>query len=110
MGELTLNIYDKAGKKIAKTYKAKTFDLMFGTVSDLMEIIKIDEITDQTELLKTTYKSWNDIKDILSSAFPDVKEDEWRRVKVKELLPAIVEIIKYSISEMLTIPADSSKN
>ena len=50
--DLKLNIYEK--RKIVKTYTAETYDLMFGTVEDLLNIIDIDNIQagDKTELIK----------------------------------------------------------
>ena len=39
--DLKLNIYEK--RKIVKTYTAETYDLMFGTVEDLLNIIDIDK-------------------------------------------------------------------
>ena len=50
--DLKLNIYEK--RKIVKTYTAETYDLMFGTVEDLLDVIDIDNIQagDRTELLK----------------------------------------------------------
>ena len=38
--ELKLNIYNK--KEIVKTYTAETYDLMFGTVEDLIDLINLD--------------------------------------------------------------------
>lgn len=45
--ELTLNIYDKTGRNIIRTAKADTFDLMFGTVMSLMELLKIEDMDNQ---------------------------------------------------------------
>ena len=104
---LVLKIYDESGKTVIKSYKSTTYDLMFGTVMDLMELLKIEEIDNQMEMLKTIYKAWDEIKNVLSGVFPEVTEDDWKYVKVKELLPIIVEIAKFSITEMFTIPTDS---
>ena len=50
--DLNFNIYDK--KEITKTYTAETYDLMFGTVEDLLDVIDIDNIqaSNKAELLK----------------------------------------------------------
>ena len=54
--DLKLNIYDK--KEITKTYTAETYDLMFGTVEDLLDVIDIDNIqaSNKAELLKAIAK------------------------------------------------------
>ena len=36
---LVLKIYDDSGKNIVKSYESKTYDLMFGTVMKLMELL-----------------------------------------------------------------------
>lgn len=104
---LVLKIYDESGKTVIKSYESTTYDLMFGTVMNLMELLKIEEIDNQMEMLKTIHKAWDEIKNVLSGVFPEVTEDDWKNVKVKELLPIIVEIAKFSVTEMFTIPTDS---
>lgn len=110
MKNLKLNIYDKSGKEVVKTYEASTYDLMFGTVMELMELLKIEELDNQAEMLKTIYKAWGEIRTVLDGVFVGVSADEWKDVKVKELLPLIVSIAKFSISEMFAIPTPDEKN
>lgn len=109
MENLILNVYAADGS-IDKTYKASTYDLMFGTVMKLMELLKIEELDDQVEMLRTIYGAWNEIQTVLTGIFPQATADDWNHVKVKELLPLIVSIAKYSVKEMFTIPTDKSKN
>ena len=104
---LTLNIYDEKGKEVVKTAKSCTFDLMFGTIFKLMDLLKIEDIDNNLEVLKVIYGAWNEIKVVLSTVFPDVSEDEWTHVKVKELVPIIINIGKFAVSEALIIPTDS---
>lgn len=107
---LELNIYDDAGQNVVKTCKATTYDLMFGTVMSLMELLKIEELDNQMEMLKTVHNAWDEIKTVLSGVFPDITDDDWKHVKVKELLPTILEIAKFAVSDMFSIPTDNSKN
>lgn len=106
MKDLKLNIYDKSGKNVVKTYEASTYDLMFGTVIELMELLKIEDIDNQAEMLKTIYRAWGEIRTVLEGVFEGVSADDWKNVKVKELLPLIISIAKFSITEMLSIPTD----
>jgi hypothetical protein len=36
-----------------------------------------------------------------------MKDEDWDNVKVSELIPVILEILKYSFTQMLSIPTDS---
>lgn len=105
---LVLKIYDADGKNIVKTYTSSTYDLMFGTVRRLMELLKIEDVDNQLEMFKVIYGAWEEIKTVLSGVFPDVQPDEWEHVKVKELLPLILDIAKFSVQEILTIPKEKN--
>lgn len=107
---LILKVYDKSGKTIVKSYESTTYDIMFGTVMKLMELLKIDSTDNQIEMLKTIYDAWDEIKMVLSEVFPEVTDDDWKHVKVKELLPIILNIAKFAVTDMLSIPVDKSKN
>jgi flagellin-specific chaperone FliS len=109
MNELTLNVYDDENK-VVKTSKAELVELKFGAIRKLMKLLNIDNINDTAELLKTVYSAWDQLTKILNSCFPDMTEDDWDNVKVSELIPVLITILKYSFTQMLTIPADSSKN
>lgn len=105
---LVLKIYDTDGKNIVKTYTSSTYDLMFGTVKRLMELLKIEDMDNQLEMLKIIYGAWEEIKTVLAGVFPNVQPDEWEHVKVKELLPLIMDIAKFSVQEMFTIPTEKN--
>lgn len=103
---LILKIYDDKGQNVVKSYESTTYDLMFGTVKKLMELLKIEDMDNQMEMLKTIYEAWDEIKAVLLGVFPEVTDDDWNHVKVKELLPIILDIAKYSVTEMFVIPTD----
>lgn len=105
---LILKIYDDSGKNIVKSYESKTYDLMFGTVMKLMELLKVEDMDDQLEMLKTIYGAWEEIKTVLAGVFPEATDDDWKHVRVKELLPMILEIAKFSVTEMFTIPTEKN--
>ena len=102
--DLKLNIYEK--KNIIKTYTAETYDLMCGTVEDLLDVIDIDNIQagDKTELLKAIAKvlanSMNIVKPLLKEVFEGLTDDELRKTKLKDIIDVLAEIIAYSISEI----------
>jgi hypothetical protein len=105
---LILKIYDDSGKNIVKSYESKTYDLMFGTVMKLMELLKVEDMDNQVEMLKTIYGAWEEIKTVLAGIFPEATDDDWKHVRVKELLPMILEIAKFSVAEMFTIPTEKN--
>ena len=102
--ELKLNIYEK--KNIVKTYTAETYDLMFGTVEDLLNVIDIDNIQagDKTELVKAIAKilahSLDIVKPFLKDVFEGLTDDELRNTKLKEIIDVIANIITYSINQI----------
>lgn len=106
MNNLTINVYDKKGKAIVKTCSASTFDIMFGTVQKLMCLLKVEELTDQRELIKIVYDAWEEIRALLDEVFPDMTEDDWNHVKVKELVPVIIGIVKATVADFMSIPVD----
>lgn len=109
MNELKINVYDDEDN-IIKTSEAKLVDLKFGVIRKLMKLLNVDNIDNTVELLKTVYGAWEQITNILNNCFPDMTDDDWDNVKVSELLPVFVMILKYSFTQMLTIPTDKEKN
>lgn len=103
---MKLNIYDSKGN-VVKECEANALDLEFGTIRTLMELLNIENVDDTFELLKTIYGAWDQVISILGKVFPDITYEEWEHVIVKELLPVVIDIFKYSFSEMLSIPTDS---
>ena len=91
--DLKLNIYEK--RKVVKTYTAETYDLMFGTVEDLLNIIDIDNIQagDKTELIKAVAK-------VLKDVFEGLTDEELRKTSIKEIVDVLANIVTYSINQI----------
>lgn len=102
----TLNVYDK-DNNIVKTCEAVDADLKFGAIRSIMKLLNIDDIDDTAQLLKTVYSAWEQLTAILSQCFPDMKEEDWDNVKLEELIPVIVGILRTSFGKILTIPSNS---
>lgn len=103
MATIKLNIYKKDNKnEIEKTYTSESYDLMLGTVEEFMQIIDIDKIGDQKEVAIMVYKCYGQIKPLLKDIFPGVTDDELKNVKIKELVPVIIEVCS-SIMESLDL-------
>lgn len=104
---LILNVY--SGKEIVKTVKSTTYDLELGTVIKLMKLLKIEDTENELELLKIIAGAFDEIIDVLSNVFPDMEEDDWNHVKLKEIVPVIINIAKFSVTETLKIPSKGKK-
>lgn len=105
--ELKLNVYNK--KEIEKTYITETYDLMFGTIEDLLEVIDLDKVDDNVEVGKMILKVLPKIKPFLKDVFDGLTDDELKRTKVKELIPLFIDIFKFALDELGSI-GDDSKN
>lgn len=110
--DLKLNIYEK--RKIIKTYTAETYDLMFGTVEDLLDVMDIDNIQadNRTELLKAVAKvlahSMDIVKPLLKDVFEGLTDEELRNTKISEIVDALSNIVTYSINQITK--GNSGKN
>ena len=102
---LILNIYK--GREIEKTYTTDTYDIMFGTIESVIEIIDINKLDNNLELGKMILKLLPQIKPLLKDIFDGVTDDEIKRTKVKELIPLFVEVFTYSLNELSSLGSNS---
>ena len=86
---------------------AKVVDIKFGTVRKLMQLVKVDDIDNTYDLLHAVMEAWDEIKIVLAEIFPDVTEEEMDSVKLSELIPSVMLVLKQSFAKVLTIPSDS---
>lgn len=101
---MKLNIYDH--KEVIKTYEANEYELMFGTVEDMIDAAKLDKIESGTDAeivmaatnLVTT--SMGTVKDLLKDVFDGLTDDEIRHTRVSEIVNVIVDVIRYAISQI----------
>lgn len=105
MEKLVLNVYDNEDN-IVKTSTAELIELKFGSIRKLMKLLNIDNIDDTSELLKVLYGAWEQITKVLTGCFPDMTDEDWDNIKVSELIPVLMGILKYSFTQVLTIPTD----
>lgn len=90
---ISLNIYRADDKrKIEKTYKTDSYELMFGTVEEFMRIIDLDKMGDNVEVAKMVTKGFSQIKPLLHDVFPELTDEELKRTKVADLVQTIIQI------------------
>lgn len=106
---LKLNIYD--GKKIVKTYEANDFTLMTGVCEDIINTVDVDKLTsgkldDKTlgiEVIKVVAKSFRKFKPLLQDVFDGLTDDEYAHTSIKEVAAVVIEIVKYTVSELFNV-------
>jgi hypothetical protein len=107
--ELKLNIYgrNEAGKKgVVKTYTAETYDIMFGTVEDLIDTLNLDGLNtqDNVELVKVAtnivINGMDVLKPLLKDIFEGLTDDELRNTKVTDIVAVLMETVKFSMMEI----------
>lgn len=101
MATISLNVYAKENKnKVEKTYTAESYDLMLGTVEDLMQLFDVDKMTDNIAIAKMVVQGYSKLKPFIKDIFPGITDDELNRVKVKELIPAFVQVFKTIVDDL----------
>ena len=113
--QLKLNIYKNG--QVEKTYEAGEFDIMFGTVEDLIDLLDMDKLGKDTSdmefvtaIVRVVSGGKDKLKEILKEIFPELTDEEMKRVKVKELVPLVKDIVKFSLGELSFATGDKGKN
>ena len=89
---LQLNIY-KNQKEIEKTYSVETYDLMYGVVEDILSIFDdLKDFTDNMQIFKAVQSNRGKLNSLLFDVFPDITEEEIRRIKLKELVVFVISL------------------
>lgn len=102
--DLKLNIYDK--RNIVKTYTAETYDIMFGTVEDLIDTFNLDGLNanDNVEMIKVAtnivMNGKDVVKPLLKDIFEGLTDDELRNTKIKEVATVLVEVVKFTMEQI----------
>lgn len=102
--KLKLNIYKK--RQIEKTYECDTYDLMYGTVEDFLNLIDIDQLKtgSDTEIIKMVGNAcihgMDTIKSLLKDVFEDLTDEDLKNTKISEIASVLINIVKYSIAEI----------
>lgn len=92
MAKMALNIYDR--KTIVKTYEADTYDMMFGTLEDLLKLA--ENASDEQAVLK----QMGIFRPFMKEIFPDVTDEELRQVRVKDVFNIMQEALAFAMTEI----------
>lgn len=103
--EIKLPIYEK--KQVVKTYTAETYDIMFGTVEDLINVIDVDKFTSGTDqdfvsgIASAIPGLMGLIKPLLKDIFDGLTDDEIKRCKLSDIVNVVVKVIKFSMAQIV---------
>lgn len=119
--EINLNIW-KNQKEIEKTYTIDSYDILWGTVEDMIEAVDIENLSKQLAvddkagnmaLIRTAANmvtnSRNLINTTLKDIFDGLTDAELKRVKLKELINVALQLITGSV-DVLQYLGKNSKN
>ena len=101
---MKLNVYNK--KEIVKTYEADTYDLMFGTMEDVIATLDLDGLQTGSEIemvkvaANVVVNNIDTVRDLMKDIFDGITDEELRNVKVKDMARVLVEIVTYMIAQI----------
>lgn len=111
---MKLDIYDH--KNVVKTYETDTYEIMFGTVEDLINAAKLDTIENgsdaeivvaATNLVTTSMET---VKDLLKDIFEGITDEEIKHTRVSDIVNVIVEVILYAVGQISVFGGNKRKN
>lgn len=105
---MKLNIYK--GKEVVKTYEVDNYDLTYGVIEDVIEIIDGKDLENKNDLINVAIDSFHLLRPLLKEVFDGLTDDELRTVKIRELIVIIVELIKASVANLKMITGNDVKN
>ena len=96
---MKLNIY-KNQKEILKTYEVDEYDIMYGTIQDILAVldeIDLDNLKDEEQLLKLITANRTKLEDLMLDIFSadGMTAEELRMTKIKELVPVFIDLFAY---------------
>lgn len=113
--ELRLNIY-KNQNEIEKTYIVDTYDILFGTVDDFAHVLDLQALTGNkgaVEAAQAMYSlvsgGMDMLKPLLKDIFPELTDEELRRVKIKELVPVVAGLCGFTMEQLNSLVENGKK-
>ncbi len=95
---MKLNIY-KNQKEIEKTYEIDEYDIMYGTIQDIFEVLDggLEKLKDNDQILKLITENRGKLEDLILDIFASegLTKEELRRIKLKELVPLFIDLFAY---------------
>ena len=102
--EIRLPIYK--GKEVVKTYTAETYDIMFGTVEDLFDVLDVEKLASNNDrdflsaILIALPKIFGIVKPLLKEMFEGLTDDDIKHCRLKDVARVLMIVISYSIGQI----------
>lgn len=102
--ELKLTIYK--GKEIEKTYTTQDYNVLYGTVEDLLDLLDLEALTSKEKgtmlsAVSRLMKSRQDvINPLLMDIFEGLTEDELRRTRAIDVVNVILGLAGFSFDQL----------
>lgn len=110
---MKLNIYEK--KEVIKTYETDAYDLMFGTLEDVANALKLDELKTGSDVeiirmgMSLVLTSIGTVKNLMKDIFDGLTDEELRKVRVRDMAEVLLEVARYTL-ELMDIHIPKTKN
>jgi hypothetical protein len=92
--KLLLPIYK--GREPVKIYKEDTLTLSFGTVEDIIDALKLDEIQSEKALGVSILKAIKQLRPFLKDIFDGITDDEIRHTHIDDIVKLFTVIFRYA--------------
>lgn len=118
--ELKLNIYaDRLCRKLERTVTANDFELSTGICEDVLDIINIDMFEGGLSALSDDSKQ-ELMVGVIKNGYPffiqlvqeifEITDDEAKRIKVADIAKVVIDIVRYSFTQLASSLGGTTKN
>lgn len=84
--------------EVEKTVTAETYDLMFGTIEDILGLLDaVGDTSDTNAVIKAVADNWEKLCILLLDVFPQLTREDIKHIKVREVVPVMVELFRYVV-------------
>ena len=94
---MKLKIY-KNQHEVEKVYEVDAYDIMYGTVEDVFDVLEgMENTKSDGDIIKLISDNRSKLNDLLLDIFGDqgLTKEELRKVKIKELVKVFIELFTY---------------
>ena len=95
---MKINTY-KTQKEVEKTFEVDEYDIMYGTIQDILEVLDegIPSLDDEEGLFKLIASNRGKLEALILDIFEPagMVEADLRKIKLKELIPLFIALFNY---------------
>ena len=101
---MRLNVYEK--RRVVKTYEADSYDLPFGVIEDVADVINLDQLEtgSNAELIKiaggVVLRCKDTVKDLMKDIFEGITDEELKKTTITEMAQVLIEVVRYTSEQL----------